>query len=468
MFKEYIGIVECEITIKLDNKKEIILNLEDETTDSDNYVTDIEINESAASNGGKNPVGTVSASNIVLRLNSIDKMLMPENTKSSYYGYMNNTATISVVLKYVEEDTETYREVTFNKFYVNNWESNISSSSPYDVVIEASDIMSTVGKSDAFDIYNGYVDANTLLEDTLTEYNDSVLDKYRVYRNDTTFNETFGTVNAINFDCENMSDWLNTLAQSTLHNMYLDRGTNEITIDYCLDDTVRECVCELHENESIMSASINNELVNYTGVKVNYVNNSMNSTYNISSIKDQKLVAGENIIDGIKVAGVYKINYVRLNTGDTSSVELTGMQYKRNEITLVIKNNTSNSLKCDIDIFGQTIKQNNKSVTKLVSDDSRELLEVTNKLLSEDKALEFADELLRLIKYKNSSLSLSGNFNPAIKLGDTVYIDCTNSIGVVGYYKVVELNWKMNSKLLDCDMKVIKTIASSGDGDTNG
>ena len=133
------------------------------------------------------------------------------------------------------------------------------------------------------------------------------------------------------------------------------------------------------------------------------------------------------------------------------------MSYSKNTATIVLKNNAQANVTCDIEIYGQSVKENKRFVTKNKSSSGNETLEVTNSILPSSYIESFANNLLRLIGIRASTLSISGYFNPRIKLGDTVYVDTEKSINAKGYYKVTELKWKI-SNILKCEAKVVKTI----------
>ena len=259
-----------------------------------------------------------------------------------------------------------------------------------------------------------------------------------------------------------MSTWFNILSQSTLTNIYYSRD-NKLKSDFCLDDTPSESVCNLSDKVNILSASIDKGgLVNYTGVKVNYILNTINNMTELTSLRDQTLKPGENTFENIDLGNkIYKISYIKVESESKTAVEIKSITYGKNKATVVLVNNDSKDTNCSIVIYGQTLKENKLYVSKNKATGSNETLEVTNRLLPASYINEYADQLLSLIGIKASALTLSGFFNPRIKVGDTVYVDVEKSINTKGYYKVSRLKWKISSTI-KCEANVIKTIIQEG------
>lgn len=458
----FIDKVKCQVTIKLSNGTDIDVSYAQlgEKSNENNYITSIEILESAATNN-KNPVGVVNSNILKINLNSINMNLVPDNEKSPYYGYMDNTAMIKIILE--DADSEELGNVEFNDFYVSSWTSNISSDSAYEVVIEATDLLSIVNKNDTpnTDLVKN---ANTkeIFIDMLNKLNSNLDDKYKIKYNvsEIAFN-AFPLLEYNLFDASNFGTWLNILSQSTLTNIYYTRS-NRIVTDYCLDDTAKESVCNLSDKVNIVRAYVDRGgLVSYSGVKVNYILNTVNNSDELVRLNNQVLVPGINTFENISVANkVYKVNYIVIDADSYTAVTNINIEYSRSDAKLTINNNNNENVNCNIIIYGQTLKENKLFVAKYKSTNkSGETLEVTNSILPANYIMSFANNLLSLIGIKNSALTIEGYFNPRIKLGDTVYIDAESSINCKGYYKVVELKWNISS-VIKCEAKVIKTITS--------
>lgn len=453
--KQLVDKVSCSVIITLEDGTNIDISLVTGGSISaiKNYITSLEVLESTNAQN-KNPVGVVSSNTVKITLNSNDRTLLPDNEQSPYYGKMNTNAKVKVTV------TDDEGSVTFNTFYVSSWVSNISSDNPTQVVIEATDLLSIINKN--------AVTGGEILKDVgtrsvflamLTRINSEMPEKYKLKYNETdiTFNR-YPYIEATNFDASNISTWFNTLCQSTLTNLYLTREDLLVTDD-CLDDKPSESVCTLSDKVNITRASVDKGgLVNYNSVKVNYIINSANAVTRLTTMSGQVLTPGVNTLDNINIgSSIYKLAYVQVVSDSKILVEIESVSYSKNTATIVLKNNAQANVTCDIEIYGQSVKENKRFVTKNKSSSGNETLEVTNSILPSSYIESFANNLLRLIGIRASTLSISGYFNPRIKLGDTVYVDTEKSINAKGYYKVTELKWKI-SNVLKCEAKVVKTI----------
>ena len=450
----YVDHVKCKVTITLNDGSKVELSLATVGVSSNikNYLTGINIKEST-NTSNSNPVGVVSSNTLSLSLNSRDRSLLPDNEKSPYYGKMDNTACIDIVL------TDDDGDITFNRFFVSNWESNVTSSNPYKVKIDATDLFSIINKNSVPDT-ELIKNANTknVLINILNKLNQRLSDLYKINWDESEINfSQFPTLEFNNIEADNIGNYFNILSQSTLTNLYYGRD-NKFKTDYLLDDKKGDSVCNLSDKVNILSASVNRgNLVNYSGVVVYYIINNINSYGELMTIENQVLAPGENIFDNIELGNkVFKIDAIKVKTDQLSPVQLVKLEYNKRTASLVLNNKSSKDATCKIIIYGQTLNETKLSVRKTLND-SNQMLEVTNSLLPKSSIDKFATQLLRMISIKGSTLTLTGFFNPRIKLGDIVYVDTESSLNTKGYYKVVELNWTVENTI-KCNMKVIKTI----------
>lgn len=453
--------VKCKVLITLNDGTEIDISLATvgEKADITNYITSIEILEST-STANINPVGVVSSNILKINLRSNNGSLLPDNENSPYFGKMDSTATVKVSLEDIEG------EVEFNTFYISSWISTTSSSNKNQVVIEATDLLSIINKNTVPNM-ELLKNARTseIFKNTIDRLNETLEDKYKINYNEEDINfSAYPTLEYSNIEADIMSTWFNILSQSTLTNIYYTRE-GKIKTDYCLDDTIGESVGNLSDKVNILSASVDKGgLVNYTGVKVNYILNTINNLTELTTLRDQTLKPGENTFENIDLGSkIYKISLVKVEAETNTAVEIVSVNYGRNNATIVVKNNTSEDINCAIVIYGQTLKENKLFVKKNKTNSSNEILEVTNRLLPVSYIDNYANQLLSLVGIKASALSLSGFFNPRLKLGDTVYVDIEKSINTKGYYKIIELRWKITSTI-KCEAKVIKTILQGNGG----
>lgn len=449
--------VKCNIVITLNDGTNIDVSIPSvgELANVKNYVTDVIIDESLNAQNN-NPVGVVSSNTVKIGLRSIDRVLQPDNPNSPYFGKMDNTATIQISL------TDVDGVVNFNTFFVSNWTSNITSSDPYKVTIECTDLLGIINKNSVpgEEIVKNISTSNAV-KYVVNELNKLLDAKYRInyVDSDINFNE-FPVLDYNNIEANNMSTYFNVICQSTLTNLYYTRD-NKLKTDYCLDDSPKESVCTLSDKVNIVSASVDKGgLVGYTGVKVNYLINTINEISELTSLSNQVLKPGLNAFENIELTNkVYKVTAVRISTNTTTKMIIQSVTYGRKKANIIINNPTTQDVTCDISIYGQSLRENKLYVQKTKTG-SNEILEVTNSLLSKTYIDKFVDGLLSLIGIRASSIKISGFFNPRIKLGDTVYVDVENSINTKGYYKIVSLKWKITNTIR-CDASMIKTIVNS-------
>lgn len=449
--------VKCKIVITLndENNTEIDISLStvENKNNITNYVTSIDIDESTNAQNN-NPVGVVSANTLKIVLNSNDRSLFPENNQSPYYGFMNNTATIRVTL------TDVDGEVNFNTYYISKWNSNINSNNPNQVIIEATDLLAIINKNSvpSGTITNRDMTTKESFIFMLNNLNNNLDLKYKLQYDESDINfSDFDKIEYDNIEAGNMSDWLNTVSQCTLTNIYIARD-NKLKTDNCLDDKATESVGTLSDKVNITNASVDTGgLVNYTGVKINYITNTINPMTELTTVSNQLVKPGVNVFDDIDLSNkVFTINAVRLISNTSQALKLTKLVYDKRKCNIEIENTTTEDITCSIVIYGQSFKENKLSVLK-TKGSTNEILEVTNKLLLPNYADKYANNLLKLVGLKNSSLSLTGFFNPRLKLGDTIYVDVDKSIKTSGYYKIIGLHWKI-SNTIKCTAKVIKVI----------
>lgn len=455
---ELVDKVQCKVIITLNDNTEIDISLYTLGSGRNiiNYITSIDIDESMNTQNN-NPVGVVSANTLKITLNSNDRSLLPDNPNSPYYGLMNNTATIKVTLTDIDGDIE------FNTFYVSKWISNTTSSNPYKVTIECTDLISIVNKNI---VPSGIIVNDLTTKEAfiymLNKLNEQLANKYKIkYNEDDIVFDAFPEIEYDNLEAGDMSNWLNTISQSTLTNIYIDRLDN-IKTDYCLDDTIYESVGTLSDKVNILTASVDSGgLVNYTGVKTNYITNTINNMSQLTSLSNQVVKPGINIFDNISLGSkTFRITAVRLKSDIDSALVLNKLDYDKRYCTLEIENKSTENINCTIEIYGQSLKENTLSISK-DNGSTNEMLEITNKLITPSYVEKFTNNLYSLIGIRNSSITITGFFNPRLKLGDTVYIDVESSINTKGYYKIIGLQWKI-SNTIKCTAKLIKTIVKEG------
>jgi len=437
---ERVTSVQCELTIKLSNATTIPLKLDvfGEQHNLVNYITNISKNESSSAQG-VNPVGVVSSDTLTIELKSVDRSLIPENEASPYFGFMDNTAII--LIKLIDE----IGDITFGKMYVSQWSPQVTSSNPYRVVIECTDILSIIGKSSVpsinmpegmltKDYFLAVIDAVNLKNDSDHQLNYTA--------SDISFSE-FPEMQFSGIDLTNMSDLFNIISQSTLTNIYIGRD-NKLKTDYCCNDTASESVCTLSDNVNLLNISpTTGGLVGFNGVKVNYNIGVINPISKVVELTNQQLVIGENSFTNIDLGGnVFKINIIEIVADDGSEPVITLVEYSKNNLKILLTSVTSTT--CSIYIYGQTVNNSQMFIEKYKDTiNNNSVLTLTNTMIPASYIDKFCTEMVSLLGKKNSRLTVAGWINPRILVGDTVYIDAAASTKLTGYYKVITATWNI-------------------------
>lgn len=447
--------VRARVEVYLDDSENTMfeLRLSDTMSEDSSYVRGIEIDEELNSIN-QNPVGVVSSNTMTLNIRSIDGLLMPQNKLSPYFGYMNDTAIIKL---YLEDDEG---EFEFGTWYVSDWYSTVTHSDPFKVTIIACDIFGLISTNSIPNV--DITDSTSIkqyLIDVVDGLNSANIEKYKInYDADDIDFGNFNLMQFSNLSTSNISDMFNTLSQSTITNIYMDMRSNKLKTDYCADDNAGESVGDVSDLVNITSASVDSGgLVGYSGIKVYYVQGIVNSSTELVRLSSQSIIQGDNNFNNIDLgsSSVYRLNNIDVSTVDNVFAYIKSTNYNKNSLDLVL--NSSDSTTCDIVINGQTVNDNKLYLEKYRNTNGRNLLEITNRILTPDKIEYFANEMLKLMSIEENSISVVGWIDPRFKLSDTIYVDLESSLNISGYYKIVKLKWSLSSSL-KCQASLIKTI----------
>lgn len=429
-----------------------------DTSELINYLTSLDIEESIFTEN-QNPIGVINSNTFKLTLTSLDRSLVPTNKQSAYFGNMNSTAEVEIEL-YIP-DADGNPTVNFGRYYVSTWTSNTDSNNKYQVVIEGTDLLGILIKNatpyleikknmTVVDLLNNIRGEliNIISDSCGFEFNFLNVPKYNVMQ----YND---------IDADDINTFLNIICQSMLLNLYIDRDNspNNKKINI-MDSTLKLSSASetLTDTKDITYASLNKgNLVNYTGVKVNYSLGNINTSSELARLTGITLSPGENELSNINTGGsTFKIDAIVIQTDNETAVEYELVRYNKRNVTLKINNHTQVNVVATIIIYGQSLTENILSVTKLSTVESNELLEVTNNLLPLDKVDSYAYDLLTLVENRGESIKVRGLFNPAyLKLNTVVHVDCQQSIYVAGDFRCVGLSWSLGSNL-KCEARLVK------------
>lgn len=418
-----------------------------------NAILSIKVNEELSA-VNKNPLGALAYSNLVLKLQTPDKSLMPENTGSPHYGYMDSSAIIRVQLV-----TDT-GDVNFGTFFVDRWYTNISSDERKTVTIEASGYMKTITKMTmpSMQIRKEQRVSDYILE-VINKQNERLTDRYKIQVDENISFGEFDTMEFSDIEASTLGDALQEVSQSTLTNIYVDRD-NMLKTDYCFDDTATGNEYVLGDCINIRNIKVGDGgLSDYSGVEVKYNNHLVNNVVSIAQLSGQRLSVGETEISGINSNNkIFKLMYVSIESDSEQYIKINKLQYDKNKISIVIENTSTEEVEATITFWGQSLNDNQITLDRYIANKKGTALQVTNNILGVRDIGNFANKLLQLISIKNSTVEAKGWFDPTVKLGDIVYLDAEKTVNTKGYYKVIGLNWQIESSI-QCVMKLIKMVS---------
>lgn len=419
-----------------------------------NVISSIKITEEL-SVVNKNPLGSIAYNNITIRIQSGDNSLTPENKESPYYGYMNSTAILSVL---VEDDEG---EIEFGTFYVDRWYSNISSEERKSITIEGSGYMKSISKMllPSMQIRKNQYIRDYVLE-LISKQNEKLSDRYKIQVDE---DISFGEYEVMEFsdiEASTIGEALETISQCTLTNVYIDRD-NKLKTDYCFDDTPSGDEYVLGDCVNIKRIKVGDGgLSDYTGVEVKYSSYIVNNISTLAQLDNQKLESGDTEFNNISSnSKIFKLLSVSVDSDSKDDILIKSVQYDRNKLNVVIHNSSEEEANANILFTGQTLNENQLSVEKYISDEKGTCLSVTNNIIGASNIDSFANKLLSLIGTKNTTVQASGWFNGRMKLGDIVYLDAEKTINTKGYYKVIGLEWLIETTL-QCTAKLIRLVGS--------
>lgn len=433
-----------------DSRILVVENTIDNVDVVNNYVTNIDIDNNMYTTS-KNPIGVLTAGSILVNLNSLDKSLIPDNSNSEYFGYMDNTAMLDVYA-YSEDVDGNY--VFLGHYFVSNWDSAAVSDNTKAVSISGTDIIGILMKNNIPD-YEIKLNTNVvdILTDIETRLNNILEERYR-FRFNIPDNIKYNSIDNNDIEANNMSEYLNTICQSTLLNMFTSLIENENVINVV--DVTDTLASGSSIDKEITREAWDGNIIEYSGVKVNYYVYNINAVNKIGSIM-LSIGIGDSEIDEIGVNGtIYKVTSVQIDTNDkTGNIDITSVKYNRRGVKIGVSNNTDNAIDGEISIEGQTLNSNSLSVIKRNTVGSNELLEVTNKLINVNKVSSYSTDLLDIMNKRSGELTLTGFFNPVnIKLNSIVEFN-SSILDKNGKYRVCGVHWTLNS-ILKADIRLVK------------
>lgn len=423
------------------------------------YGSQIRLREGLYSRSSSNIVGNIVGNSFSIEAVSWDKLLLPNNTSSPYYGYMNDTAYVDITCDVV--DDQSY-QVYMGRYYVDTWEGGSTADKSNEVSISCVDLLSKIKNIALGKIrlkrnisFNDYLKiVIDTLNDMLPNYMKILYTEgdLNIWRNSPyTWQMYFN-----NIERDNIENLFNCIAEYTISYIWINRERHLVT-DHLLDDTIGESVGILNGGSNLLNyGTLTGDIDKYSGVKVKYIQSISSEDRELLNLKDVQLYAGENsFIDQVMHSDkVYDIHTIKVDC-ETGEGIVTYFSNYKNSIDFTIE--STRKTKATITIYGSILNETYDVIEEYKDDNKKDtLIEIENRVLIKELIPTYTDGLITLMSMKNNQVYAEGFINPRIKLGDTVQL-IGNTMGINDYYKVVGLEYTLGVNYR-CKATMIKTI----------
>ena len=423
------------------------------------YGTKISLKEGLYSRSSDNIVGNVIGNTFNIDLISKDKLLLPLNEDSTFYGYMNDTAYVDVTCDVVDEDNY---PVPMGRYFVDTWEGGTSSGTSNEVNISCVDLLSKIRKISIDKLrlrrnitFNDYLKiVIDKLNSTLPSYMQILYtnDDLNIFKNSPYDWQMYFN----NIDRDNIENLFNCIAKYTVSYIWIDRNRH-IKTDHLLDDNEAESVCTLSGSTNLLNyGTQTGDIDKYSGVKVNYITSVSHNNQELKKLEDIQLYKGENVFNNEQLNSdkVWDIHTIEIKCKKGNATITSFIHYK-NSIDFTVE--STKKTKATITIYGDVVNENYNSIEKYKNDNIKDtLVTIDNKVLRSDIIPTYVDGLINLMSMKNSQIYAEGFINPRIKLGDMVMVQ-GSTMGLSDYYKITSLEYTLGTNY-KCKATMIKVI----------
>lgn len=422
------------------------------------YGTSIKLNEKLYESSSENIVGNICGNTLNIELTSKDKLLIPNNESSKYYGYMNDTAYIDINCTVKEDSTTIY----MGRYFVNTWESGLSSSEVNNVSITAVDLMSKI-KNMTLDkvrlkrniTFNEYL--KTIIDSLNAKLPSSMQilyteDDLNIYKNSNTNWQMYFN----NIDRTSVESLFNSIAKYTISYIWVNRNMHMKT-DHLLDDSIEESVSEISGAVNLFEyGNQSGDIDKYSGVKVSYITDIAYEDKEVLQLSNVQLLKGENVFNDQQLNSdkVYNIHTIEIKCEDGQAYVST-FNYFKNKIDITIE--ASTKTKATINVYGTVLNETYSTIEKYKDNNIKNtVIEIENRVLNKNLINTYVDGLVQLMSMKNNKVYAEGYINPQIQLGDTVYMQ-GKSMNIHNFYKVIGLNFTLGTNYR-CEIELLRTI----------
>ena len=439
------------VTIHFKSGHQLVLDKSTEVV-GPNYIDSIRLHSTLAGTN-KNPVGVLAANTLSLELTSKDLSLDPTNKSSPFYGDMNSSAWVQIHLV-LEDDTQ----LNMGIYYVDTWQPNITNSTPFSISIECVDLLSIICKMKVpqVSITFGMTLAQYLarLFDKINEQLDS---QYRINYDVSTM--TFGLWSEFNYqqlNTTNMGDMLNTISQCTLTNLYIDQD-NFFRTDYICDDTPADIVMTILADTDTYQASLAPSTnITYNGVQVSYIPNDEDAESSLATLNNIEIAPGDTELKDISIGGkAFSITSISITGDNVTQVYVSLIQYDKDAIHLTIHSDEDVTKMTSIEIQGIQAKSDSLVYN---GQDRSSVLEMKNTILGKRDIASFTAKLKQLIELKEKSISLTGIYNPRLRIGDLISVNIAGDFNTSGIYKLNDIDLSLASGGLGYKIELMPSL----------
>lgn len=428
------------------------------------FGTSVKLKEGLYSRSSDNIVGNVVGNTLSIEVTSYDKLLIPTNEDSIYYGYMNDTAYVEVtcdVMDDLDEHDDPY-EVYMGRYMVDTWQGGNTSGTTNEVSISCVDILSKVKNITIAKMrlkrnisFNDYIKlVIDKLNSTLPSYMQILYTNadLNIWKNsEYTWQMYFN-----NIDRDNVENLFNCIAKYTISYIWINRDRH-IKTDHLLDDTPQESVGLLSGTSNLLSyGTQTGDIDKYSGVKVKYITSVTQKDEQLLQLKDVELYAGENVFEDQRLNSdkVWDIHTIEVKCDKGKGVITSFMNYK-NSLDFTIE--SEYKTKATITVYGKVANETYGVIEKYKNNNIRDgVIEIENRVLLDALVPTYVDGLINLMSMKNNQVYAEGFINPRIKLGDLVQLRGYN-MNINDYYKVTGLEFTLGTNYR-CKATMIKTI----------
>lgn len=392
-----------------------------------------------------NPVGVVSANTVSINLTSQDLSLDPTNESSPYYGEMNSEAYIRI--KFIDNQ----EEINLGTFYVTSWEPNITNTTPFNINIESVDLLSILSKMPIpFIVPTTNMTLNAYLLLVFNELNNINPEKYHV--NTSKIMDTDSPIASFYYeqlDTSIIGDMLNTICQCMLWNITIDENNTLIISEITREYSELNQVMNIDGAVSTYAASLApSNIINFSQVKLTYIPRKLIANQQLSSQSTISLVSGDNNIE-LNLAGhVNLIQSINIDNPDTADLNtlayVKSFSYNKDMFKGIITLENNSGTDMNISIIGTVASTDtevyNKNVTGAV-------LDMKNPIIIESNIQQYINNMNKVIENKSKDITVTGWYNPRIRLNDLVYVSLTGDLNTVGYYYINSINMDLAQSL---------------------